>query len=212
MSGPLLYYITDRSQFPGDESARRAELLVRVRAAAEAGVDYIQLRERDLSARELESLAREAMRTIAGTSARLLINHRADVAIAAGAAGVHLRSGPDELPVEEARAIFHKAGIDKSVIAVSCHTVSEVEAAAQGGADFVVFGPVFGKQDSDGSGVGKLRDACAVAGIPVFALGGIDLENAKECLSAGATGVAGIRLFQEGAIGQTVAALNALDS
>ena len=85
MSGPLLYYITDRSRFPGDESARRAELLVRVRAAAEAGVDYIQLRERDLSARELESLAREAMRTIAGTSARLLINHRADVAIAAGA-------------------------------------------------------------------------------------------------------------------------------
>ncbi len=98
----LLYYITDRAAFPGDERTRRLRLLDKIAEAASHGVDYIQLREKDLSTRELELLAREAMRVIRdkaksasgvrppGTS--LLINSRADVALASGAAGVHLRA------------------------------------------------------------------------------------------------------------------------
>src|SRR5208283_2413423 len=99
----LLYYITDRSQFRGDENARRRALLAKVGEAARAGVDYIQLREKDLGARELEMLARDALSAVRNSTplrtenrelrTRLLINSRTDVALAAGADGVHLRSG-----------------------------------------------------------------------------------------------------------------------
>ena len=100
--GCLLYYITDRSQFPGDELARRRALLDKIAEATRAGVDYIQLREKDLSTEELETLACEAARVISQSSAlrtenrkprtRLLINSRTDIALAVGADGVHLRS------------------------------------------------------------------------------------------------------------------------
>src|SRR3954471_23035842 len=107
----LLYYITDRNQFPGAEAARRLALLVKVRECACAGVDYIQLREKDLSARELENLARD----VAGEGGavdrgtRLLINSRVDIAIACGADGVHLRSGEEDPNPGDARAIFASA-------------------------------------------------------------------------------------------------------
>src|SRR5213595_110766 len=92
---PLLYYITDRMQFPGDESSRRKQLLAKIAEAARCGVDFIQLREKDLSTRELELLAREAIcvvRENSQSNTQLLINSRTDIALAVGLNGVHLRS------------------------------------------------------------------------------------------------------------------------
>src|ERR1700675_4903731 len=102
----LLYYITDRSQFRGDEHARRHALLAKVAEAARAGVDYIQLREKDLSTRELETLAREVVELVRenSPSTRLLINSRTDVALAVGADGVHLRA--DDVELHEVRQVL----------------------------------------------------------------------------------------------------------
>jgi len=224
----LLYYITDRVQLAGDETSRRTLLLERIEQAARAGVDFVQLRERDLSTRRLQELAAEATAAVErgraqsalhGTSGRagtrLLINSRSDVAIACGAGGVHLRSGPTEMGAAEARAIFHAAGVVSPIIAVSCHTPAQVALAAAEGADFAVFGPVFGKgPDAAGeevapTGIEALAAACkaSIAGMPVLALGSITTENASACLDAGAAGLAGIRLFQSGDIAATVRAL-----
>lgn len=165
--------------------------------AAHAGVDYIQLREKDLSSRSLENLAGAALEIVRkyGKS-RLLINSRADVALAVGADGVHLRS--TDISPTDVRRIWRSAGATmEPLVAVSCHSESEVMAAKAGGADFVVFGPVFGKGQAPGTGVAALHAAC-VHGIPVFALGGVTTENARSCIEAGAAGVAGIRVFQQG--------------
>jgi thiamine-phosphate pyrophosphorylase len=243
-----LYYITDRTQFPGSEPQRRSRLLQKVEEAAEAGVDYIQLREKDLPTRDLEILARRvitAIRThsssipgygLAGT--RLLINSRTDVAMAVGADGVHLRS--DDISSHEARKIWNcacgmgalarEAGSDSvlnvaepstqiaticnPLIAVSCHSIAEVLLAEKEAADFAVFGPVFKKKDAPKtalSGLDTLREACRQK-IPVFALGGVTLENAHACLRAGATGIAAIRLFQENDVRKVVTRLRILSS
>jgi thiamine-phosphate pyrophosphorylase len=206
----LLYYITDRRQFPGDERERRERLLHKIGEAALCGVDYVQLREKDLSGRDLETLALEAMERIraSGGETRLLINSRTDVALAAGADGVHLRS--EDVSPEEVRRIWRTAnGVEEPVVAVSCHTQAEVAAAEKAGADFVVFGPVFGKKDAPemrASGLELLSPACR-SKIPVFALGGVTGENAAMCTNAGAKGIAGIRLFQENNLAATVAKL-----
>jgi thiamine-phosphate pyrophosphorylase len=207
----LLYYITDRSQFPGPENERRHRLLASIAEATRCGVDFIQLREKDLSARELEMLASEAITLIrehsganSFVSTRLLINSRLDVAMAVRASGVHLRS--DDISVADARAALTATGFaDQFLIAQSCHTVEEVRQAALEKASFVVFGPVFEKQDvpqAAPSGLQALADACRV-GIPVFALGGVTPANATSCVAAGARGIAGIRLFQHGSIRET---------
>jgi len=203
----LLYYITDLSQFGGTEGSRRQQLLSRVADAACAGVDYIQVREKDLSSWELESLAREIVEQVrkTGGGTRVLINSRTDIALAVGADGVHLR-GSDVSPAD-VRSIYRAAGAAvRPVIAVSCHTDQEVFAASIAGADLVVFGPLFGKAGTSGVGLAALRDACR-HGIPVFALGGVTLENAALCAQAGAPGVAGIRFFQAGSIKTTIAEL-----
>ena len=218
-----LYYITDRSQFPGDEPTRRLSLLSKIGEAAGAGVDYIQLREKDLSTRDLEMLARDAVRAIreqqppgsAGrqTATKLLINSRTDVALASGADGVHLRS--DDVSPSDLRRIWtsyragNPAGEPLPTITVSCHHSSDVLRAKSEGADFAVFAPVFEKKDAphvDPRGLPALREACA-AKIPVLALGGVTIENAASCLAAGAAGIAGIRLFQETRIEVVVTAL-----
>jgi len=222
----LLYYITDRTAFPGDEPTRRRRLLEKISEAARAGVDYIQLREKDLPTRDLESLAREAVGIIAQlrTANRelrtaLLINSRTDVALSVDADGVHLRS--IDISPEEVRRIWKKCGAADScgagtparqlsppnpLIAVSCHSPAEgIQAAAQS-ATFAVFAPVFEKKDIPGArptGLTALRQACA-ANIPVVALGGITLANARSCLAAGAAGIAAIRLFQENNIAEIV--------
>jgi thiamine-phosphate pyrophosphorylase len=214
----LLYYITDRSQFPGDESFRRRALLDKIAEAAACGVDFIQLREKDLPARELESLARAAVRIIQdnsgpgnqGPKTRLLVNSRVDVAIACGADGVHLRS--DDIFPRDVRSVWAAAhGDSLPIVAVSCHTSADVIGAASDRADFAVFAPVFEKKDAPGfpaAGLTALHEACQ-QNIPVLALGGINLANARSCIEAGAAGVAGIRLFQESEIAEVVRVLPA---
>jgi thiamine-phosphate pyrophosphorylase len=207
----VFYYITDRKQFPGTAAEQRACLLAKIAEASRAGVDLIQLREKDLPTRELEALVREAVRVVrentGGKRTRLLINSRLDVGIAADADGVHLRG--DDIAASEARVIFSKAGVRKPVIGVSCHSVSEVRLAEAHGADFAVFGPVFEKSGAPGQGVANLRAACGkvpargleaavpAGEMPVLAVGGVTRDNAAACLAAGAAGVAAIRLFQE---------------
>jgi thiamine-phosphate pyrophosphorylase len=229
----LLYYITDRTQFPGDEPARSRNLLAKIAEAARAGVDYIQLREKDLTTRELECLAKEAVAVIHQQLAtsdlrpatRLLINSRTDVALAAGADGVHLRS--DDISPNDVRVAIRRSGhwplsTDHFLIAVSCHTPADVVRAASDGADFAVFAPVFEKRiaeqrtfqkeprpEPQPTGLAALRQACQ-AKILVLALGGVTLQNAASCLGAGAAGIAAIRLFQENKIEDVVHALRAL--
>ena len=231
----LLYYITDRLSFPGDESSRRRCLLDKIAEAADHGIDYIQLREKDLSARELESLAGEARRIIFNLRSEnrelktvLLINSRADVALATSADGVHLRSvdvSPQEVRTAwrlapcAADASFVKLGAGSvgeispgdPVIAVSCHSAEDVAQAAARKATFTVLAPIFHKKDephSPPTGLESLSQACR-AKIPVLALGGVTLENAQSCLQAGAAGIAAIRLFQENPIASIVRALRA---
>jgi thiamine-phosphate pyrophosphorylase len=213
----LLYYITDRSQFRGDESSRRNELLAKVAEASRAGVNYIQLREKDLSGRELENLAREAVSVIRANSpvTRLLINSRTDVALAVGADGVHLRA--EDVAPSEVRRAWQLAALqprtaENFLIAASCHTPSDVSRAEAERCDFAVFAPVFAKTGAGASppaGLSALREACE-AKIPVLALGGVTIENATSCLQAGAAGVAGIRLFQENRIQDVVRTLRSL--
>ena len=210
----ILYYITDRTQFPGDEMERRHRLIGKINEAAGSGVDYVQLREKDLPTRELEQLAREALQAIRQNgprTTRLLINSRTDIALAAGADGVHLRSG--DISVKEARQISCGAGAPARVqVGVSCHSEDDVGAAASQGADFAVFAPVFQKKDAPvarPTGLEALREVCRHK-IPVLALGGVTVENAHACLEAGAAGIAAIRLFQENDVRQIVEHLRAL--
>src|SRR3954462_11958811 len=127
----LLYYITDRTQFPGNEGARRSALLAKVRECGRAGVDYIQLREKDLSGRELEELATLVAAEVraGGGNTKLLINSRIDIAIACGFDGGHLRSGDEDPNPGDARAVFASAGAPKPVIAASGHSEKEVALA-----------------------------------------------------------------------------------
>lgn len=218
----ILYYITDRKAFSGDEQSRRRRLLEKIAEAAGAGIDYVQLREKDLCTKDLEFLAREAIQIIRaqnklrnenpGLTTALLINSRTDVALAAGADGVHLTA--DDLSPKEVREIWKSArSRDASaaaretlqrepLISVSCHSSQEVVQAASNLSGLALFAPVFEKKDIPGTavaGLEGLRQACR-ANIPVLALGGISLETAGACLLAGAAGIAAIRLFQENAI------------
>jgi thiamine-phosphate pyrophosphorylase len=207
MTNLLLYYITDRSQFPEDEVIRRRRLLENIVQAVRRGVHYIQLREKDLSTRELEMLAGEVMATVRELrignqklKTGVLINSRTDIAIACGADGVHLRS--NDISAPEVRKIWTQCGtgaLARVTVGVSCHTPGEVAKAAMHGADFAVFGPVFAKKATPNTrptGLEALRRACREK-IPVLALGGVTAENAASCFQAGAAGIAGIRLFQE---------------
>ena len=188
------YYITDRRQFSGSNTEQRRALIKKIAEASAAGVDFIQLRERDLSAKELETLARDAVAAVrsAGSTTRLLVNSRLDLTLALSADGVHLRS--DDLAACDARAV--SANRSQLVVGVSCHTTDEVRAAWSHGADFAVFAPVFEKQGRPGRGLKALREACSAVPNFVFALGGVTVDNASECSAAGAVGIAGIRLYQ----------------
>lgn len=176
------YYITDRKSVGGFRP-----LLEVIRDQMHLGVDFIQIREKDITARELFEFTlavlevrQTEIRTPVPT--KILVNSRADVALATGADGVHL---PAEAPQETLPGL---------VVARSCHALTDVRAT---GADFITFGPVF---ESPGKGppvgVDALKVACQL-GKPVYALGGVTWENAAECMHAGAEGIAGIRLFQD---------------
>ena len=220
----ILYYITDRTVFPGDERTRRDRLLDKIAEAASAGIDYIQLREKDLPTRDLESLAREAMRIILKLRTEnrelptaLLINSRTDVALTAEADGVHLPA--NDISPKDVRTAWHKScgrgrfareiSPRSPLISVSCHSPQEVAQVASKHATLALFAPIFEKKDAPGTtpaGLENLRHACR-SQIPTLALGGITLQNAASCLHAGAAGIAAIRLFQENNIAAIVHAL-----
>lgn len=190
-------------------------MLRRIADAARAGVDYIQLREKDLASRNLERLAREAIRAVRDNSAvtKLLINSRTDVALAYGADGVHLAS--QELPASEIHAVWAECSHREPIIGVSAHSLADVQRAKSEGADFVVLAPIFEKAQVGAKGIGldALHEACSAAasgGFALLALGGVNLANARDCLQAGAGGVAGIRLFQCGDLKETVERLREL--
>lgn len=158
------------------------------------GPDWIQIREKDLSARELFEMVQGALALPNPRGVKILVNSRVDVALAAGAAGVHLPAGS---PAPQSWGEIVPQGF---LIGVSCHSVDEVRRAEQEGADYVVLGPVFAPLSKPLSlpplGLEELARAAAAAKIPVLALGGITRENAGKCGAAGAAGIAGISLYQ----------------
>ena len=200
----LLYYITDRHLFPGNGTEQECQLLAKIAECAAAGVDLVQLREKDLDTRALEELSQKAMAAIGGSRTRLLINSRTDIALACGAHGVHLPA--NDIPASEVRALMARVAMTDAglpVIGVSAHSVAELASAEAHGADFAVFAPVFEKNGAAShEGLELLRQAChrtetAQPPMPVLALGGVTLQNARQCVEAGAAGIAGIRLFQQ---------------
>src|SRR5215813_12578170 len=210
-----LCYITDRKQFPGDDEEQQLRLLEKISECAAAGVDFVQLREKDLGPRALESLSRRAVAAIPPSSpAKLLINSRTDIALASGAHGVHLPA--HDIPASEARVIWDLAGKPAAVIGASVHSLEEVALAEGHGADFAIFVPVF-EQDGQKNpqGLELLRQAClrlhhADVPMPLLAVGGVTLENARRCLDTGASGIAAIRLFQDHDAAMIAGALRSL--
>jgi thiamine-phosphate pyrophosphorylase len=199
----LRYAITSRALFPGNDREQQAELLEQAARWANDGIDFIQLREKDLPAAALAQLARNLLQAIAlsASPTKLLINSRPDIAIATGAHGVHLTASPGELTPTQVRSLFAAANRPSPVLSLSCHTIPEVLHAHTHHPEAILFAPVFekplpGQLPLPGHGLNRLREACtAASSIPVFALGGVTSENTLACLQAGAAGVAGIRLF-----------------
>ncbi len=190
--------ITDRRRFKLDEAALRQRLLSLVEGWIAGGVDFIQLREKDLDAQQLRSLAGEVMERIGGNRAKLLVNisapEIASLALA-GADGVHLAGKPSPGAARSVRRLFRSRGRD-AIISVPCHDLDDIRVAVEEQVDLLLFSPVFEKFSARPTGLEALTRACVEAqGIPVFALGGVTPANASACLAAGAAGVAGIRLF-----------------
>ncbi|HME13126.1 MAG TPA: thiamine phosphate synthase [Candidatus Acidoferrum sp.] len=201
-AGKILCYVTDRSVWPAGEDALGC-VYAKIAIAAAAGVDWIQIREKDLAAGELAKLARTALQACSRTPAKIFINDRMDVALAEGAAGVHL--GENSISAGEVRTLLRctshaAAGF---LTGVSCHSVGSAQRAADSGADYVIFGPVFPTPSKakygPEQGLQMLAEVCRAVRIPVLAIGGVNLENAAACADAGAAGIAAIRLFQEAA-------------
>jgi thiamine-phosphate pyrophosphorylase len=186
----IRYYITDRQALGGADAL--CDLAAR---AAQAGIERIQIREKDLEAKDLCALVTRILDAVRGTGVRVLVNDRLDVALACGAHGVHLPS--HSVPPRELRRICPR----DFLIGVSCHSPEEVTTAESEGADFAVLGPVFYTESKRGMGsplgIDTLRQAAKSASIPVLALGGITSMTIPLCLEAGAAGIAGISLFQQ---------------
>ena len=198
----LLYAITDRRR-------QQSDLLEHLSRLLRAGLDLLQIREKDLPARQLFQLTEAILKLPNPSATRILVNGRVDVALAAGAHGVHLPAGA--VSPSSVRSVTPKGFF----IGASCHSGDEVRQAEAEGADFTVFGPVFETaskwQYGPAQGLEALGEACRRAKIPVLALGGVQLENASQCLGRGAAGIAGISLFQQSSsVNETLAALRDL--
>lgn len=208
----LLYAITSRRALPGDDAEQRRRLVELALAWASGGVDYIQIREKDLPLPELQSLAAQVVEAVRSTASdtRVLVNGPAQIAIAAGADGVHLPSTPGLEPagnpqmvgtagtaVRAADGAYERAGRE-AIVSAACHSPEEIRRAS--GASLLLFSPVFEKvtaqKVTSGQGLTALRAAVELAApIPVVALGGVTEKNAAACIENGAAGIAAIRLF-----------------
>jgi thiamine-phosphate pyrophosphorylase len=193
-----LYAITNRKRLPGDDAAQRQRLVVLAGAWAQGGVDTIQIREKDLPLTELQALAAQivaAVRTVRGKTC-VLVNGPAQVALDAGADGVHLHAGMGAAAVRAAHQVYERAGRE-AVVSAACHSEDEIRQST--GASMLLFSPVFEKVTEParrGQGLAALRAAVNVANpMPVLALGGVTEKNAAACVQAGAAGVAAIRMF-----------------
>jgi thiamine-phosphate pyrophosphorylase len=193
-SKPIVCYVTDRKALREDNSVRA--LSEKIHVAVAAGVDWVQIREKDLQARDLLALAREA---VTAGSARVIVNDRVDVALAAGAAGVHLSyaSVAAREVVRWCRAGNAPADF---LVGVSCHSLDGAREAEHAGASYTYFGPIYETPSKipfgAPHGVDELAAVCKAVKIPVIAIGGINESNAAECFRAGAAGIAAIRMIQ----------------
>lgn len=185
-----LCYITDR------KALAPKPVFKLVQQAIRAGVDLIQIREKDLGTRPLLELVRRSLeesRAAEGRT-RIVVNDRLDVALGARAAGVHL--GRQSMPADVVRGMVPEGFL----VGVSCHSLAEALDAETARADYIVLGPVFETPSKlaygPPLGLETLREVCARVKIPVLALGGITVERARACLEAGAAGLAGISIFQ----------------
>ena len=196
---PIVCYVTDRKSLSDGRDG--ASVCEKIQMAIEARVDWVQIREKDLPGREMLELARVAV--AAGrecASSRVIVNDRLDVALAAGAAGVHLGRGS-----LNARDVVPWCGSGNAppefLVGVSCHSLEEAREAENAGASYIFFGPIFDTPSKRGlgapQGVTRLAEICGSVRVPVIAIGGVDELNAEEALGAGAVGIAAIRMFQE---------------
>jgi len=198
LSKPIIYPITTgtTTSQTATEDPQFANILRLVEAAVAAEIPLFQIREKSLPARVLFELAVRAAKLTKGSATRLLVNDRPDIARAAAADGVHLTT--NSLPAAVVRERFGP----EFLIGVSAHTPHEAQAAQTGGADFVVFGPVFDTESKrvfgEPQGLKELqRISSALEDVPVLAIGGINVDNVAACFVAGASGVAAIRLFAD---------------
>ncbi len=195
-SRPLTCLITAGELDQNNFAIRKQELVSHARCCAEAGVSMIQIREKALPANMCAELTRNVLNAVRPHGTLCFVNERFDIAMACSADGVHLTSG--SIPLDLVREVVpHSFGIG-----VSTHTTDEVTLARTNGADFAIFGPVFETPSKSAEigwkGIAGLEEACAAAnGMPVLGIGGMDRANLKEVIGAGASGIAGIRLFSE---------------
>ncbi len=201
---PIVCYVTDRKALGAADPA--GDLLAKIRAARAAGVDWVQIRERDMPTRELLVLAK-AVIGVGEAEARVLVNDRLDVALAAGAVGVHL--GGASVPAREVVRWLREIKVPAEfLVGVSCHSLEEARTAEDAGASYVFFGPVFDtpskKSYGPPQGIAKLAEVCSAVRVPVIAIGGVNEKSAMECVLAGAAGIAAIRMFQESREAETL--------
>ena len=199
---PAVCYVTDRKGLGSSDPI--GSVLGRIRAAVAADVDWMQIREKDLAGRELLALVRAAI-GITHASAHagrpgVTVNDRLDVALAAGAAGVHL--GGESLPARDVIRWCRGGNAPAEfLVGVSCHSLEEVREAESAGASYALFGPIFETPSKERfgppQGIARLAEVCRAVRIPVIAIGGVNEANGPECVRAGAAGIAAIRLFQE---------------
>lgn len=189
----LIYLITEGETTPQNFPEKSAQILNLVRIAAQYKISLIQIREKQLSARLVFELVSKAVKITRNTETKILVNDRADIALAANADGVHLTSA--SLSARTIRQNFPR----EFIVGVSTHTIEEAETAKRGGADFVTFSPIFATPRKGApKGLDALREVCEKSKpFPVIALGGINETNFKSILDAGASGFAAIRFLND---------------
>ncbi len=189
----FVYLITDGTATAQNITEKKLQILELIKTAVEAKISLIQIREKRLAARLVFEIVSEAASFKRGTDTKILVNDRADIALAANADGVHLTS------TSLSAATIRRAFPRDFIVGVSAHTVEEAEIAKRHGANFVTFSPIFSSPGKgEPQGVEKLKAVCErLKPFPVLALGGIDETNVAEVLEAGASGFAAIRFLNK---------------